>query len=225
MAKSSQEAWKAKKRSEGWRNVLAWLDPDAASGLDSIRASLGLTVNEALSKAVVFAVAHGLLAETDVQGPQAVPAGGAGGAGGPGAAQLAAEVADLRAQLEAGLAEVRALAGRVDLLEPAHKVPVDAPVSEEAKSVALAATPATETPSGKRRFYDRAVLREHVADRIERDGPNFVGTYLYNDLVAQGVDIYPRATTFSNFINSELETINDIVKARRAARAAGGGAR
>ena len=96
------------------------------------------------------------------------------------------------------------LADRIDLLE--------------AKPTTEPQTPKSRKSRGK---FDEAFLLAAIADRIERDGEDFVVAELHRDLVEQGVELHSQASNFWTFYDKHRADVAAILDQRRADRGEG----
>ena len=211
MANSSQEAWKARKRAAGCRNLVVWLDREAADGLDNIRAAKGLSVNDAMSQAVVYAIAHGML---DAHGETGAEVAGQGPGSPVSLAEVQADLADVRAH-------VVELAGRVQDLEAGHGA-ADA-------AMPAADSPTEDHPAQKRkkqgprpRLYDHGIIVERVVQARVLDDSLGHMARLHRQLLAEGVPVPPGLNNFCKIAQNNSDEIDAKVVEARAAKAAAG---
>ena len=222
--KTAQENWKAKKRAAGFRDVLVWLTPEAATALESLRHDApGASINDLVSRAVILAAS------------MEVPVVAGSVAGGPDP-----EVASLKDQLagiEARLARVEAsTAPSATVIMPVEPVTHDPGLEAEAAQVALPPTeqePDNQDQDGgaegeparcrKRNGQaDHATLQEAVADKLEQVGGwDFNITALYRELEAKGVKVHGHARNFCSWVTKHHAAVEAILDQRRADRGEG----
>ena len=207
--------WKESKRAQGFKDMLVWLEPAAVEALEQLKAaSPGASVADLVSKAVILAAG---MEPSVVAGPVA---------GGPDP-----EVASLKGQLAAIEARVASVEGSVEKLAQASQSSVNdydmlerlAMLADridllEAKPTTESQTPKSRKPRGK---FDEPFLLAAIADRIERDGEDFVVAELHRDLVEQGVELHSQASNFWTFYDKHRADVAAILDQRRADRGDG----
>ena len=206
--------WKESKRAQGFKDMLVWLEPAAVEALERLKsASLGSSVADLVSKAVILAAG--------MEPPEV-----AGHVAGPDP-----EVASLKDQLAVIEARVASVEGSVEKLAQASQSSVsDYEILERLAMLAdridlLEAKPATEPKMPKSRKsrgkFDEPFLLAAIADRIERDGEDFVVAELHRDLVEQGVELHSQASNFWTFYDKHRADVAAILDQRRADRGEG----
>lgn len=212
--------WKESKRAQGFKDMLVWLEPAAVEALEQLKAaSPGSSVAGIISKAVVLAAGMELPEATGHV------------AGGPDP-----EVASLKDQLAAVESRVAGVEGSVEKLAQARKSSVTnddllhlmeriAQLADRIDLLELAAAPRTEPQTPKSRKprgkFDEPFLLAAIADRIERDGEDFVVAELHRDLVEQGVELHSQASNFWTFYDKHRADVAAILDQRRADRGEG----
>lgn len=203
--------WKERKREQGYRDVLVWLEPSAVEALERLKAaSPGSSVADLISRAVILAAG--------MEPPEV-----AGHVAGPDP-----EVASLKDQLaviEARLARVEA-STTVTMPEPNAAAPQAAfdasegePCPQDQESGAE-----FEPASPKRRngSPDHATLLEAVADKVEEVGGwGFNATALYRELEAKGVKVQSHSRNFCTWVTKHHAAVEAILDQRRADRGEG----
>lgn len=201
--------WKERKREQGYRDVLVWLEPAAVEALERLKAAApGASVADLVSRAVILAAGMEL---PMVAGPVA---------GGPDP-----EVASLKDQLaviEARLARVEA-STTVTMPEPNADTPqamLDNPdVKPSHQNQEGGAEPETIDRRHRNGFPDHASLLEAVADKVEEvDGWDFNVTALYRELEAKGVKVQSHSRNFCTWVTKHHAAVEAILDQRRAAR-------
>jgi len=207
--------WKESKRAQGFKDMLVWLEPAAVEALEQLKAaSPGASVADLVSRAVILAAGMELPV---VVGPVA---------GGPDP-----EVVSLKDQLAAVESRVAGVEGAVEKLAQASQSSLsDYGILERLAMLAdridlLEAKPTTEPQTPKSRKsrgkFDEAFLLAAIADRIERDGEDFVVAELHRDLVEQGVELHSQASNFWTFYDKHRADVAAILDQRRADRGEG----
>ena len=203
--------WKERKREQGYRDVLVWLEPAAVEALERLKAaSPGSSVADLISRVVILAAG--------MEPPEV-----AGHVAGPDP-----EVASLKDQLAVIEARVASVEGSVEKLAQASQSSVNdydmlerlAMLADridllEAKPTTESQTPKSRKPRGK---FDEPFLLAAIADRIERDGEDFVVAELHRDLVEQGVELHSQASNFWTFYDKHRADVAAILDQRRADR-------
>lgn len=222
--KTAQENWKGKKRAAGFRDVLVWLTPEAATALESLRHDTpGASINDLVSRAVILAAGMDL-AETAghvTSGPDSEVVG----------------IKDQLAAIEKRLARVEAsTTPSATVIMPVELVPHDPGLEAEAPQVALPPTeqePDHQDQDGgaegeparcrKRNGQaDHATLLEAVADKLEQVGGwDFNVTALYRELEAKGVKVHGHARNFCSWVTKHRAAVEAILDQRRADRGEG----
>ena len=204
--------WKESKRAQGFKDMLVWLEPAAVEALEQLKAaSLGSSSSDIISKAVILVAGMEL---PMVAGPVA---------GGPDP-----EVVSLKDQLAAVESRVAGVEGAVEKLAQASQSSLsDYGILErlamladridllEAKPTTEPQTPKSRKPRGK---FVEPFLLAAIADRIERDGEDFVVAELHRDLVEQGVELHSQASNFWTFYDKHRADVAAILNQRRADR-------
>lgn len=210
--------WKERKREQGYRDVLVWLEPAAVEALERLKAAApGASVADLVSRAVILASGMELPV---VAGPVA---------GGPDP-----EVASLKDQLagiEARLARVEVFTVAIPV-EPAHHEPdleAEAPqavlpaIEQESyhrpQAAGADAVPTAPRPLNGGGRVDPAPLLEAVADKVEQVGGwDFNVTALYRELEAKGVKVQSHSRNFCTWVTKHHAVVEAILNQRRAAR-------
>lgn len=141
------------------------------------------------------------------------------------------EVVSLKDQLAAVESRVAGVEGAVEKLAQASQSSLsDYGILERLAMLAdridlLEAKPTTEPQTPKSRKsrgkFDEAFLLAAIADRIERDGEDFVVAELHRDLVEQGVELHSQASNFWTFYDKHRADVAAILDQRRADRGEG----
>lgn len=201
--------WKERKREQGYRDVLVWLEPSAVEALERLKAaSPGSSVADLISRAVILAAGMEL------------PETAGHVAGGPDP-----EVASLKDQLaviEARLARVEASA-IVTMPEPKPDVPqavLDNPEVEPSHQDQEGGAESEPTnPKRRNGSPDHATLLEAVADKVEEVGGwGFNATALYRELEAKGVKVQSHSRNFCTWVTKHHAAVEAILDQRRADR-------
>ena len=211
--------WKERKREQGYRDVLVWLEPSAVEALERLKAaSPGSSVADLISRAVILAAGMEL---SEAAGHVAVAAG------------PDPEVARLKDQFAAVEARVTGIENEVQRLAQSSQSSVTSDdffsLVERFATLAdkidlLEAQPAVKpnlpTPRKGRGKFDEAFLLAAIADRIERDGEKFVVADLHRDLVGEGVQLHTQPSNFWTFYNNHRADVSAILAKRQAERQA-----
>ncbi|WP_029461291.1 hypothetical protein [Solidesulfovibrio alcoholivorans] len=195
--------------------MLVWLEPAAVEALEQLKAaSPGASVANLASRAVILAAG------------MESPVGAGPVAGGPDP-----EVVGIKAQLAVIEARMASVEGSVEKLAQASQSSLsDYDTLERIAMLAdridlLEAKPATEPKMPKSRKsrgkFDEPFLLAAIADRIERDGEDFVVAELHRDLVEQGVELHSQASNFWSFYDKHRADVAAILDQRRADRGEG----
>lgn len=214
--------WKERKREQGYRDVLVWLEPAAVEALERLKAAApGASVADLVSRAVILVAGMELPEATGHV------------AGGPDP-----EVASLKDQLaaiEERLARVEASTSLTDTTpeEPAHHEPnleaeaplaVLPPIEQEPDHQDQEGGAESEPTNPKRRngSPDHATLLEAVADKMEEVGGwGFNATALYRELEAKGVKVQSHSRNFCTWVTKHHAVVEAILDQRRADRGEG----
>ena len=204
--------WKERKREQGYRDVLVWLEPTAVEALERLKAAApGSSVADLVSRAVILAAG---MEPPEVAGHVA---------GGPDP-----EVASLKDQLaliEVRLARVEASA-TVTMPEPKADTPqvmLDKPeVEPRHQDQEGGAEPEPTSRRHRNGSPDHATLLEAVADKVEEVGGwGFNATALYRELEAKGVKVQSHSRNFCTWVTKHHAAVEAILDQRRADRGEG----
>lgn len=205
--------WKERKREQGYRDMLVWLEPAAVEALERLKvAAPGASVADLVSRAVILAAGMEL----------PVVAGSVAGGPDP-------EVASLKDQLagiEARLARVEAST----VAMPVEPVPHDPGLKAEAPQTPVDTSEdqdggADDEPAKRRNWngrVDQDALLEAVADKVEEVGGwDFNVTALYRELEAKSVKVHGHARNFCTWVTRHRAAVEAILDQRRADRGEG----
>ncbi|QAZ69668.1 hypothetical protein [Solidesulfovibrio carbinolicus] len=207
--------WKERKREQGYRDVLVWLEPAAVEALEQLKAaSPGLSVADLVSRAVIVAAGMEL---PMVAGPVA-------GGLDPVVVSLKDQLAGIEERLARVEASTMPSATVIMPVEPVHRdndleaeapqAPVDAPEDQDGGA---------EGEPAKRRNWngrvDQGTLLEAVADKVEEVGGwDFNVTALFRELEAKGLKVHGHARNFCTWVTKHHTAIEAILDQRRATR-------
>jgi len=203
-------SWKERKREQGYRDVLVWLEPAAVEALERLKvAAPGASVADLVSRAVILASGMELPV---VAGPVA---------GGPDP-----EVASFKDQLagiEARLARVEASTFAMPMEPVPHDPGLEAQASQTPVDASEDQDGGADDELAKRRNrngrVDQDALLEAVADKVEEVGGwDFNVTALYRELEAKSVKVQSHSRNFCSWVTKHHAAVEDILAKRQEDR-------
>lgn len=208
--------WKERKREQGYRDVLVWLEPTAVEALEQLKAvSPGLSVADLVSRAVILAAGMEL--------PEA--AGHVAGDPDPGVVGIKDQLAAIEERLARVEESITPSATVAMSVEPTHYEPdLEAEASHEQEPDHPGAN---AEPTDPRRLngsgrVDPAPLLEAVADKVEQVGGwEWNITALHRELGAKGVKVHGLPRNFCTWVKKHHAAVEAILDQRRADRGDG----
>ena len=216
--------WKERKREQGYRDVLVWLEPTAVEALEQLKAaSPGASVADLVSRAVILAAGMEL--------PEA--AGHVTGGPDPEVVGIKDQLAAIEERLARVEASTTPSATVAMPVEPAHhepdleaEAPQAVPPPTEQESSHQDQDGGADGEPAKRRNWigqaDHSTVREAVADKVEPvGGGKWNITALYRELEAKGVKVQSHSRNFSSWVKKHHAAVEAILDQRRADRGEG----
>ena len=192
--------WKDDKKAAGYREVNAWLSPDALAALDAIRPVVGkVAVGDLIGAALIHAAGAGWRYGGET-GSQVVPGD---------------ELADLRPALDDLLARVARIETQAQAVTPAKELETETGIKHVETVPPAKAKPKKEIKAVSRppwldwpepRGSDLAAIKTAVAEKLAEKGDGFNRSKLHRELKSAGVKVPSRAESFCRIVATLIAT-------------------